>query len=158
MISFKLDNVRFNFRVAGVAINNGEVLLHRSIHEDFWALPGGRCNLWESSKEALKREMKEELGVDIKINRIIYFVENFFQHENVNHHELSLYSLIQFPKVLYYKESFKGKEKNFELIFKWFDINKLQNVELYPTFLRTKLGDIKPYPEHIIHYDNKLIT
>ena len=41
-----------------------------------------------------------------------------------------------------------------KLVFKWFDLNNLEEVEIYPTFLRTSLKDIKPYPEHIIHKDN----
>lgn len=35
--------------------------------EDIWDLPGGRLTEKESEKDALKREVKEELGIDINI-------------------------------------------------------------------------------------------
>lgn len=36
-----------------------------------WALPGGRINEGEQPREALKREIFEELGVEIKIGGIV---------------------------------------------------------------------------------------
>ncbi|MFX0009573.1 MAG: NUDIX hydrolase [Candidatus Hermodarchaeota archaeon] len=157
MITFNKENVKFTFRVAGIAIENGMVLLHRNALEDFWAMPGGRGELLENSKETLKREMKEEIDVDIKVIRVIYFVENFFQFENFTHHEVSIYYLMQVPEKFSFSSknnSFKGKEGKLDLIFKWFKLDQLKDIRLYPTFLQYKLRDIKSYPEHIIHIDN----
>ena len=52
----------FNYRVAGIALSEGRLLLHTSDRDDFWSLPGGRCEFGETSAEALVREMREELG------------------------------------------------------------------------------------------------
>jgi ADP-ribose pyrophosphatase YjhB (NUDIX family) len=156
MITFNNDNVKFTFRVAGIAIENGMVLLHRNTLENFWAMPGGRGELLENSKETLKREMKEEIGIDIKIIQVLYFVENFFQFENFTYHEVSIYYLMQIPEKFCpgNNNSFKGREGNLDLIFKWFKIDQLKDIKLYPSFLGSKLQDIKSYPEHIIHIDN----
>ena len=157
MITFNKDNIKFTFRIAGIAIENGMVLLHRSALENFWAMPGGRGELLENSKETLKREMNEEIGIEIKVIRVLYFVENFFQFENFTHHEVSIYYLMEIPIKFYPSSSntsFKGREGNLELIFKWFRIDQLKDIRLYPSFLRSKLRDIKSYPEHIIHIDN----
>jgi ADP-ribose pyrophosphatase YjhB (NUDIX family) len=119
-------------------------------------MPGGRCELLENSKETLIREMKEELNVNVKVNRVLYFVENFFNYENMRHHEVAIYYLMQIPKNYWpsiQKSAFKGREVNNELIFQWFDIDKLGEIKLYPTFLCDKLCNIKSYPEHIIHVD-----
>ena len=43
-------------------IDYGRILLHRADYEDFWSLPGGRVEMLEDSREALRREMLEELG------------------------------------------------------------------------------------------------
>jgi hypothetical protein len=44
-------------RTAGIFVRNQQVLLHRAEHEDIWALPGGGCEFFEDTKEALTREM-----------------------------------------------------------------------------------------------------
>ncbi|MHA2288201.1 MAG: NUDIX hydrolase [Promethearchaeota archaeon] len=169
MITFKKDDKAFVYRVAGIAIYNNKLLVHRSIKDDFWALPGGRCEMLEISKDALSREMKEEIGVDIIVIRPLYFVENFFHFREKDFHELSIFYLIDFlkhSKWIFENETFLGKEQGVEnendvyegtgldLIFKWVDMNELEDIRLYPLFLRQSLKSIKPYPEHIINYDD----
>lgn len=41
----------------------------------FWEFPGGKVEKGESFKEALKREIKEELQVDIRVNDLIKTIE-----------------------------------------------------------------------------------
>lgn len=169
MITFEKDGYVFSYRVVGVAIYNKKVLVHRNVIDDFWALPGGRCEFLEISKDALIREMKEEINVNIKIIRPLYFVENFFYFEGKNYHEISIFYLMEFPpdsKFVFENDTFYGKEhelgsedytlygKELELIFKWVDINTLETLRLYPLFLRKALKNIKPFPEHIINRDD----
>ena len=155
MLIFEKDSNVFVFRVAGVAINNNKLLIHRSILDDFWTLPGGRCEFFELSKDTLIREMKEELNVEIKIIRPLYFVENFFNFEEKDYHELSIFYLMAFhpdAKLILESNTFTGKE--LDLIFKWIDIDQLEEIRLYPLFLHRSLNNIKPYPEHIINWDD----
>jgi len=169
MITFEKDGKVFVYRVAGVAIYNNKVLVHRSIIDDFWSLPGGRCEILELSKDALIREMKEEIGIDIKVIRPLYFVENFFYFEGNDFHEISIFYLMEFPpdsRLVFENDTFYGKEtelgfesdklygKELELIFKWVNINELEELRLYPLFLRKSLQNINPYPEHIINRDD----
>ena len=56
--------------VAGAVINNGRVLLvHRSpsarVYPDVWDLFGGHVEEGESLEEALCREAREELGIEV---------------------------------------------------------------------------------------------
>ena len=97
MITYENDGYVFSYRVAGVAIYDKKVLVHRSVIDDFWSLPGGRCEFLEISKDTLSREMKEEIGVEIKIIRPLYFVENFFNFEGKDYHEISIFYLMEFP-------------------------------------------------------------
>ncbi|TFV52060.1 NUDIX domain-containing protein [Blastococcus sp. TF02A-35] len=60
--------------VAGVLIRDGRLLLcHRSKgrvrYPDYWSLPGGKVEPGESSRDALRRELREEIGVDAAISR-----------------------------------------------------------------------------------------
>jgi len=169
MITFEKDGFVFVYRVAGVAIHDNKLLVHKNILDDFWSLPGGRCEFLEISKDTLIREMKEEIGVEIEIIRPLYFVENFFNYLEKDYHELSIFYLMEFTpdsKLVFENDIFHGKEhalgtkndeihgEELELIFKWVDINELDSLRLYPLFLRKSLKNIKPFPEHIINYDD----
>src|SRR5688500_10937505 len=72
---------RFAFRVGGLAIHKDNVLLHRADFDDFWALPGGGCEFFEESHVALKRELTEELNASVKVGRLLWVVENFFEYD-----------------------------------------------------------------------------
>jgi len=155
MITFEKNGKVFSYRVAGVAIYNNKVLVHQSIIDDFWSLPGGRCEFLEISKDTLVREIKEEIGVNVNIIRPLYFVENFFYFGGNNFHEISIFYLMKFlpdSSLVFENDTFFGKE--LELIFKWVNINQLEELRLYPLFLRKSLKNIKPYPEHIINRDD----
>ena len=78
MISLRIDGALFNYRVAGVAVLNGKVLLHKTPSDNYWTLPGGRCELFEFSKDTLQREMQEETGMDVRAGEMRWVSENFF--------------------------------------------------------------------------------
>lgn len=43
--------------------------------KDLWSVPGGRVESGEYIEEALRREVKEETGLDIEIDRLIGLLE-----------------------------------------------------------------------------------
>lgn len=88
---------RFNYRIAGLGFRDGHVLVHRAVHEPFWTFPGGRAEIGETSEETLKREMVEELGVEVTVHRLLWIVENFFHYEQRDWHELGFYYLMDIP-------------------------------------------------------------
>ena len=53
-ISYKIGSGRFQYRVGGVLIHDNKVLLGTDERIDFWALPGGRVSMFESSVQALQ--------------------------------------------------------------------------------------------------------
>ena len=67
MITFDLGRGRFTYRVAAVVVHDGQVLVCRETDGGFWFLPGGRCEFMESSQEAVKREIREEFGVECQV-------------------------------------------------------------------------------------------
>jgi len=48
----------------------------------FWAKPGGGVEFGEKVEDAVKREIREELGVDIEIINFLGFTEGVFKDEN----------------------------------------------------------------------------
>ncbi|MEL7656281.1 MAG: NUDIX hydrolase [Bacillota bacterium] len=55
----------------------GKILMVKQSHEgkDIWMVPGGGIEEGENSKEAAIREVLEETGLQIRINRLLWYVE-----------------------------------------------------------------------------------
>ncbi|MCK9166740.1 MAG: (deoxy)nucleoside triphosphate pyrophosphohydrolase [Acholeplasmatales bacterium] len=51
-----------------------------------WEFPGGKIEKNETHKEALKREIKEELNVDIEVNDFLMTVNHEYQTFNLTMH------------------------------------------------------------------------
>ncbi len=47
----------------------------------FWALPGGEIEAGETETEAAEREVKEELGLELKVSGPVYRDRNQFLHQ-----------------------------------------------------------------------------
>ncbi len=65
--------------------NGTFLLLHRHTHKssgDAWGLPAGKVDAGESLLSAMKREVYEETGIDIRVEDLTYFDSRFVRHEN----------------------------------------------------------------------------
>jgi len=150
-------NRQFGCRVAGIAMEGERVLLENYEEDDFWALPGGGVNFLEPAEEALRREMREELGVEIRVGRLIWVVENFFTNDGKSYHEVGLYFSMMLPEkaqVRQTSDAFVSKDDTLKTTFGWHRVDELRRITLYPPFLRRGLKRIPDKTEHII--DNRL--
>lgn len=153
----------FTHRVSAVVLHEGQVLLHRAEADDFWSLPGGRIELLEPATASIQREMREELGVSVQVERLLWVVEGFFEHAGRAHHELGLYFLLRLPagSPLYgQKEPFWGWEDDLttvnpplRLVFQWFPLEALEEITLVPPFLKQALREIPVGVEHVLSHE-----
>ena len=65
-INIKNEHYTFKFRVSGVIVRDGKVLLVEMDNAGFFCLPGGHVELGETPFQAVVREVKEETGLDLK--------------------------------------------------------------------------------------------
>lgn len=152
MISFRAGSTVFQVRVAAVAICDGFVLLHRAETDAFWALPGGRVEIGETSEAALQREMLEEIGARVRIERPLWIVENFFRYRDDVVHEVGFYFLVMLPADTHTNvdEQFFGFEDNgTRLIFQWYRVADLGSIEVVPSFLRDGLKLLPATVQHL---------
>jgi len=71
---------RFNLRVYGILINDKKQILvaDEYIRGGFYTkFPGGGLEFGEGTRDCLKRELKEELGIEAKIGDHIYTTDYF---------------------------------------------------------------------------------
>jgi ADP-ribose pyrophosphatase YjhB (NUDIX family) len=151
-ISYVQNGGRFNFRVAGIVMHADRVLLHQAKQDDFWNLPGGRVEMNESTEDAVRREMMEEIGVHVRVGKLACVCEDFYEYDGMNMHEIGFYYVISLPEGhAYYDEAeFNGLERDGELTFRWFPLRELEHMEIYPVFLKRELVNYRD-PNDIRH-------
>jgi 8-oxo-dGTP diphosphatase len=74
---------RLVFRPSAYAIIRDEeqILLFKLRSTGKWFLPGGGSEVDERLEEALRREVREETGLEIDIERFVGFKEDFFYYD-----------------------------------------------------------------------------
>ena len=154
-ISFKTEQGHFNYRVAGLIIYDNQILLMKDESSPYYYIPGGRVSLHESAEDAIKREIKEELRIDVKVNRILWSVENFFVEETNGEtfHEIAFYFLLDLLdlSILERSNPFVLKEGGEQrLRFYWKSIRELKDLYMYPLFLKDRILSLPQTLEHII--------
>lgn len=140
---------QFNIRVYGILLNNKqEVLLSDELRHGvrMTKFPGGGMQIGEGIIDALKREFREELNMDIKINELFYLTD-FFQASafNKDHQLISIYYLIETEE---WKNISTSAEKTFvdnQEKHRWVSLNKLKNEDItFPIdqLVAQKLSDL----------------
>ena len=74
----------------GVCVRNGKLLLCKAKGGKTTYLPGGHIEFGETGRQALVREIKEELGLDAQAGAFLGVVENAFLQHGKPHAEINL--------------------------------------------------------------------
>ena len=128
------QNLILSYRTCGLLRNNKKVLLQ--IEDGNVLIPGGHVEFMEDSKNALIREFKEELNLDIKINEFICFGE-FLINGDFNIQQLNTFYEASCDNLEIPQEGeFELKDSDGKMQkFKWFDEDEINKLELEPKVL-----------------------
>ena len=155
-ILFRTDEYLFSYRVAGICIQNGKVLLQKPTNDTAFAFPGGHVTFGETNELTLIREYQEEIGVDISVDELKWVGEIFFPWGNKPCHQICLYYLVNIESnnipldgVFMGKEEIEGRSFNLE--FHWVPLNELKNIEVYPTNVVELMNHINDGVQHFIY-------
>jgi 8-oxo-dGTP pyrophosphatase MutT (NUDIX family) len=154
-ISFKVEKNLFNYRIAGLVVReDGKFLIQTATAVDFYTLPGGRIEMLENSREALRRELMEELEIDTEIGEMFLFLENFFDYDGLEFHELNQFytTKILGGKKIQNLEDFEDAEGK-GITSSWVTKEEIKDMDLRPYYLKDIIinSDMKNIPfNHII--------
>jgi len=72
-------------RVAAIILRQQQILLveHRKRNQRYWVLPGGRLEGHETLDAALRRELKEELGLEAQVGPLVIVCESLAPDRHV---------------------------------------------------------------------------
>lgn len=128
--------------VRGIIQRQGKILVCKNKEKDYYFFPGGHIDFGENVKEALEREIKEELGLSIKKYSFIGAVENFYKENSQKHHEIILVFEIKVDNA-----KLQSKENHLEFFLK--DKKELTKEKVLPIALIKAvlkwLKDKKPF-------------
>lgn len=156
-ILFKTDDWVFSYRVAGICVQNGKVLLQTTTGEDrSFAFPGGHVAFGETNAETLIREFKEEIGADITVGDLKWAAEIFFPWGNKPCHQICLYYMVEIQNPEIPREGmFLAKEhlegRNFDLEFHWISLERVGELEVYPVQAPELLQKLDRGVQHFIY-------
>jgi 8-oxo-dGTP pyrophosphatase MutT (NUDIX family) len=129
--------------VLGIVKKDNKILVSegydKTKNEIFYRSIGGGIEFLENSKDALKREFKEELNIDINVGEFLGISENIFTYNGKNAHELILFYNVDINN-FDYKEKYHIVDDNCENDAMWIDIDNFIN------------GELKIYPKEIFNY------
>lgn len=156
-IRLKTEDFYFKFRCAGLIIKNNKVLVVEMDNNGYYCLPGGYVEVGETTEEAVIRELKEEIGKDVRILGYLGMIENYFTTKSLRRmHEISCYYLMELIEDVPTEDfSLIENDKGYivKLDFKWIDINEIDNYIIKPKFLKELVKQPNLEFKHLIFSD-----
>ncbi len=126
-------SVSFHYLARGVIESNNHVLLVRQIGAANTFLPGGHIDTGEGAREALAREIFEEIGVAAEIDRFIGAVEHRWPENKPDQHEINLIFKVTCAGLT---APVVPKSREDHLEFSWWPVDTIGNASLEPFPIR----------------------
>lgn len=148
MLAIKNRKGSFKVRVAGVMCKeNKTLLLNEPLVNNCWFLPGGRVEMHESTKEALTRELEEEIRGKPIVGNLLWITENFFTPDQIPFHTVEFYYAFTLadPHPLLSHDTFHSERSEDGIVkqfdFRWFSPDEIATTPIRPPGLKKILLD-----------------
>ena len=144
-ILFREPDFVFSYRVGGMLIHDGHVLLQRPDDDDGYAVIGGHVAAMETAEAALCREYMEELHAPVTVGPLLAVGENFFPWGSRPCHQIHLYFAVTLDDeaVIPLHGTFHGYDElggeRIGLNFTWVPLVDLPGTKVYPPQLAERI-------------------
>ncbi|MEL4357562.1 MULTISPECIES: NUDIX hydrolase [unclassified Luteococcus] len=155
--AFDDDGRWFRYRAAAIILHDGCVLMARNHRDDYLYSVGGGVHHGETAQDAVRREVLEETGVPLEVERLAFIHENFFTDSSSQSlsgktcHELTFYYLMRYDTRL---TAIEHQSTTLDGVREWMEWVPLagfgETRVAYPTFFATELARIGNAPKVIV--------
>jgi len=115
--------------VRALVIRDRKILVCQTLGRDYFFLPGGHVEFNEPMRDALRRELYEEIGAILKEAQFIGAIENLFDQDSDKKHEVSFIFNVDIDlKQIISKEA--------HVSFYWFPMDKFIEANIAPPALK----------------------
>lgn len=144
------DDGILNIRVGAIIMQDRKILMVGNERADYLYSVGGRIQFGETAEEAVVREVLEETGVKMEIDRLGFVHENYFYGDAPSKqgklvYEISLYFYMKVPRD-FTPVSQSFTEDDSREYLRWVSLD--ENRKVYPEFFRTELRN----PTDVVKY------
>lgn len=146
------DEGILNIRVGAIIMQDGKFLMVGNKRSNYLYSVGGRIKFGETAEEAVVREVLEETGVKMEIDRLGFIHENYFYGDAPSNlgkliYEISFFFYMKVPNGFApVSESFT--EDDSKEYLKW--VSPDEDIRMYPEFFRTELKTTTDTVKHFV--------
>ncbi|MDK4715583.1 NUDIX domain-containing protein [Rhizobium sp. CNPSo 4039] len=158
MIVMDSGESRFQLRAGALIRHGSHILIHRTLTDNFWSLPGGPVEFHEAGAETLAREIEEEIGCKATIGPLRFIIENFFEYAGRRVHELGFYYEAELLQPFPFHETeivHRVKDGSADLEFRWAPstLAGLNRFDLVPNPIRNLIVTNPAGIQHFVRRD-----
>ena len=151
----KTEGGILNIRVGAIIMRDDEFLMVENDLFDHLYSVGGRIKFGETAEEAVVREVFEETGVKMEIDRMGFVHENFFPGDSLAKkgnivHEISFFFYMKVPED-FEPVCMSFTEDNVKERLVWIKADHPK--KYYPEFFKTELGNPSQCIKHFVSSD-----
>lgn len=130
-----MTTTKGNFEVCprALVISRGKILFVKHKKSNWFFLPGGHVEFGESVERALAREMREELGVNVKSSKFIGAIDNVYSEKNILHDELNLVFAVTTGR-----KQVESQEDHLQFV--WLGKNEIARAKILPPVMKKQLA------------------
>ena len=139
---------QYGVRASALIIHAGKLLAYS--HDGKYFIPGGAVQVGEHSADAVRREVREELGIDCTVRKLAFVGEHLFTVHGIPNHRIEFHYLVEVePETV----PITTCEEEHRYPCVWLPLDSLADYPLKPKFLVHKLPQWNGNLKHLATYE-----
>ena len=138
-IKIQTNKTVFNYCARAIIKQDKKILLICVNDAPYYHLPGGHIEVGESSEAAVIREIQEEVGIEVALQKLVLINEQFYNKNGIDNHSLVLYYLAKSKNNISTQNSVRleeGPNKTIKNELRWVTYEELKDIDLRPLLVK----------------------